>query len=130
MLFSRLLCMWANFGMSALLHWLTGIAGNEASSRLRRLPLQSRFHWILGQGLTKNGKCGATFKPIKTMPRKLVAGSSRRRFSTVMQKRTPSMRIVISLRYQQDLSTEATAKLLGISIPAVKTRLLRARLAA
>jgi RNA polymerase sigma-70 factor (ECF subfamily) len=35
--------------------------------------------------------------------------------------------MIVVLRYAQDVSTEATAKLLGLSVPAVKTRLLRAR---
>lgn len=36
--------------------------------------------------------------------------------------------MILVLRYAQDVSTEATARLLGLSVPAVKTRLLRARL--
>jgi len=37
-------------------------------------------------------------------------------------------RIVLVLRDMDELSTEETAKFLGISVPAVKSRLLRARL--
>ncbi|HTV59011.1 MAG TPA: sigma-70 family RNA polymerase sigma factor [Verrucomicrobiae bacterium] len=40
----------------------------------------------------------------------------------------PSFRIVFQLRDIEELSTEETAELLGLSIPAVKSRLLRARL--
>jgi RNA polymerase sigma-70 factor (ECF subfamily) len=40
----------------------------------------------------------------------------------------PDFRTVFVLRDMEELSTEETAKLLGISIPAVKSRLLRARL--
>ena len=38
-------------------------------------------------------------------------------------------RTVFSLRDIEELSTEETAETLGISVPAVKSRLLRARLA-
>ena len=41
----------------------------------------------------------------------------------------PDFRIVFHLRDIEELSTEETAETLGISIPAVKSRLLRARLA-
>jgi RNA polymerase sigma-70 factor (ECF subfamily) len=40
----------------------------------------------------------------------------------------PAFRTVFVLRDMEDLSTEETASALGISIPAVKSRLLRARL--
>ena len=41
----------------------------------------------------------------------------------------PDFRTVFQLRDIEELSTEETAEALGISIPAVKSRLLRARLA-
>jgi RNA polymerase sigma-70 factor (ECF subfamily) len=41
----------------------------------------------------------------------------------------PDFRTVFALRDIEELSTEETAEALGISIPAVKSRLLRARLA-
>ena len=40
----------------------------------------------------------------------------------------PSFRIVFQLRDIEELSTEETAETLGLSVPAVKSRLLRARL--
>jgi len=40
----------------------------------------------------------------------------------------PGFRVVFELRDVQGLSTEETAEALGLSIPAVKSRLLRARL--
>ena len=42
----------------------------------------------------------------------------------------PAFRTVFVLRDIEELSTEETAEALGISVPAVKSRLLRARLAA
>src|SRR5258708_29237713 len=46
----------------------------------------------------------------------------------VIDKLEPDFRVVFVLRDVEELSTEETAKALGISIPAVKSRLLRARL--
>lgn len=40
----------------------------------------------------------------------------------------PPFRIVFQLRDIEELSTEETAEALGLSVPAVKSRLLRARL--
>jgi RNA polymerase sigma-70 factor (ECF subfamily) len=40
----------------------------------------------------------------------------------------PGFRVVFQLRDMEELSTEETAEVLGLSIPAVKSRLLRARL--
>ena len=48
--------------------------------------------------------------------------------SHVVGELDPSFRIVFQLRDIEELSTEETAEALGLSVPAVKSRLLRARL--
>lgn len=48
--------------------------------------------------------------------------------SQVIGDLDPSFRIVFQLRDIEELSTEETAEALGLSVPAVKSRLLRARL--
>jgi len=48
--------------------------------------------------------------------------------SKVIGDLDPSFRIVFQLRDIEQLSTEETAEALGLSVPAVKSRLLRARL--
>jgi RNA polymerase sigma-70 factor, ECF subfamily len=48
--------------------------------------------------------------------------------NTAIADLDPSFRIVFQLRDIEELSTEETAELLGLSVPAVKSRLLRARL--
>lgn len=48
--------------------------------------------------------------------------------STTIAELDPPFRIVFQLRDIEELSTEETAEALGLSIPAVKSRLLRARL--
>jgi len=48
--------------------------------------------------------------------------------NTTIAELEPPFRIVFQLRDIEELSTEETAEALGLSIPAVKSRLLRARL--
>jgi len=48
--------------------------------------------------------------------------------SDAIDKLEPDFRVVFVLRDVEELSTEETAKLLGLSITATKSRLLRARL--
>jgi RNA polymerase sigma-70 factor (ECF subfamily) len=48
--------------------------------------------------------------------------------NNVIGELDPSFRIVFQLRDIEELSTEETAEALGLSVPAVKSRLLRARL--
>lgn len=46
----------------------------------------------------------------------------------VINKLDPAFRVVFLLRDVEEFSTQETAELLGLSVPAVKSRLLRARL--
>jgi RNA polymerase sigma-70 factor (ECF subfamily) len=48
--------------------------------------------------------------------------------SGVIGELEPGFRVVFQLRDVEELSTEETAEVLGLSVPAVKSRLLRARL--
>jgi RNA polymerase sigma-70 factor (ECF subfamily) len=48
--------------------------------------------------------------------------------SNVIGELDPQFRVVFQLRDIEELSTEETAEALGLSVPAVKSRLLRARL--
>ena len=107
--------------------WLVRIAANEALMRLRkRRPNQFSLD-----------------EPIEgdedLMPRELEdwGPSPEQRFaqtemheilSEVIDKLEPEYRVIFVLRDVEELSTEETATTLGISVPAVKSRLLRARL--
>jgi RNA polymerase sigma-70 factor (ECF subfamily) len=53
----------------------------------------------------------------------------RRILDEAVESLKPDFRTVFVLRDIEELSTEETAETLGISVPAVKSRLLRARLA-
>jgi RNA polymerase sigma-70 factor (ECF subfamily) len=133
MLFSRFFVHLGEFRNEARFStWLISIAGNEAFSRRRRLTaLQKQVR--LDAGAVLDGK-RQRLREIQDYQDNAEEACRRLESQTIlsnaMRKLTPSMRTVLSLRYEHDLSTKATAKLLGISIPAVKTWLLRARLAA
>jgi RNA polymerase sigma-70 factor, ECF subfamily len=114
-------------GDSRFYTWLVRIAANEALMRLRkRRPNQFSLD-----------------EPVEgdedLMPRELQdwGPSPEQRFaqtemrqilSGVIDEREPDYRTVFALRDIEELSTEDTAATLGISVPAVKSRLLRARL--
>jgi RNA polymerase sigma-70 factor (ECF subfamily) len=114
-------------GDSRFYTWLVRITVNEALMRLRkRRPNQISLD-----------------EPMESeedlMPRELEdwGPSPEQRYaqselqgilSEVIEKLDPAFRIVFILRDIEELSTEETAALLGLSVPAVKSRLLRARL--
>lgn len=114
-------------GNSRFYTWLVRIAVNQALMKLRkRRPNQISLD-----------------EPVESeddlMPREVEdwGPSPEERFaqtelneilSNVISELDPSFRIVFQLRDIEDLSTEETAEVLGLSAPAVKSRLLRARL--
>jgi RNA polymerase sigma-70 factor (ECF subfamily) len=114
-------------GDSRFYTWLVRIAANEALMRLRkRRPNQ----FSLDEPIAGNDDM---------MPREIEdwdPSPEQRYAQTEMQeilneaieKLEPDFRTVFVLRDVEELSTEETAQALGISVPAVKSRLLRARL--
>jgi RNA polymerase sigma-70 factor (ECF subfamily) len=114
-------------GDSRFYTWLVRIAANEALMRLRRRrPNQFSLD-----------------EPVEgdedLMPRELqdwgpgpeqrfAQTELREILSSVIDELEPDYRTVFVLRDIEELSTEETSSTLGISVPAVKSRLLRARL--
>ena len=114
-------------GDSRFYTWLVRITVNEALMRLRkRRPNQVSLD-----------------EPVEAdndlMPREIEdwGPSPEQRFAQdelreilhkVIQELDPAFRTVFLLRDVEELSNEETARLLGLSIPAVKSRLLRGRL--
>ncbi len=107
--------------------WLVRIAANEALMRLRkRRPNQFSLdepiegdedlipHELQDWGPTPEQRFAQT--------------EMHEILSEVIDNLEPDFRVVFVLRDIEELSTEETAKTLGISVPAVKSRLLRARL--
>ncbi len=114
-------------GDSRFYTWLVRIAANEALMRLRkRRPNQ----FSLDEPVAGDEDL---------MPRELrdwgpgpeqrfAQVEMREILSSVIEELEPVYRMVFVLRDIEDLSTEDTASALNISVPAVKSRLLRARL--
>ncbi len=115
-------------GDSRFYTWLVRIAVNEALMKLRK---------------RRGGKEVSLDEPVETeedfVPREIAdwGPSPHQRYeqsqmnsilSEAIEKLEPDFRVVFLLRDVEELSTEETAKLLGLSVPAVKSRLLRARL--
>ena len=108
--------------------WLVRIAVNEALMRLRK---------------RKTSRTVPLDEPVdtgeETVAREIAVweddpeqryGSTelRRILNEAVQSLKPAFRTVFQLRDIEELSTEDTAQALGLSVPAVKSRLLRARL--
>ena len=107
--------------------WLVRIAANEALMRLRkRRPNQfSLDEPIEGD----DDLMPFEIEDWGPSPEQRFAQTEMREIlNSVIDKLEPDFRVVFVLRDVEGLSTEETARTLGISIPAVKSRLLRARL--
>ncbi len=115
-------------GQSKFYTWLVRIAVNEALMRLRRRRPERMV------SLDEDVKTEED-----TMPREVADWSPnpeqqygqaelRDILGKTIQGLPPSFRTVFVLRDVEGLSTEETAEALGLSVPAVKSRLLRARL--
>lgn len=115
-------------GNSKFYTWLVRIAVNEALMKLRKRKSDKTV------SLDDNGSDGD-----EPVIREIAVwdGNPEQRYSseelrgildTAIQNLKPSFRTVFVLRDVEELSTEETASMLNLSIPAVKSRLLRARL--
>ncbi len=115
-------------GNSKFYTWLVRIAMNEALMKLRK---------------RKTGKVVSLDEELDTGDDTIVReiavweGNPEDKFSqeelreildTTIASLPEGFRVVFQLRDIEELSTEETAEILGLSIPAVKSRLLRARL--
>jgi RNA polymerase sigma-70 factor, ECF subfamily len=116
-------------GDSKFYTWIVRIAVNEALMRLRK---------------RKNDRTVPLDEPVElgeeTVQREIAVWEDnpeqqysqeewRRILDEAVDSLKPDFRTVFVLRDIEELSTEETAETLGISVPAVKSRLLRARLA-
>jgi RNA polymerase sigma-70 factor, ECF subfamily len=114
-------------GGSRFYTWLVRIAVNESLMRLRkRRPNQ----FSLDDNIeTEGSPIPRQIEDWGPSPEKRYAQTEMGGIlSDVIEKLEPLYRAVFLMRDVSELSTEETADALGISIPAVKSRLLRARL--
>jgi RNA polymerase sigma-70 factor (ECF subfamily) len=115
-------------GQSKFYTWLVRIAVNEALMRLRRRRPE-RMVSLDEEVKTEEDSMPREVADWSPNPEQLYSqGELRDILGKTIQGLPPSFRTVFVLRDVEGLSTEETADALGLSIPAVKSRLLRARL--
>jgi RNA polymerase sigma-70 factor, ECF subfamily len=109
--------------------WIVRIAVNEALMRLRKrrndrtVPLDEPID--TGEEMVNREIAVWDDNPEQQYTRE----EYQRILQDAVASLKPDFRVVFTLRDIEELSTEETAETLGVSIPAVKSRLLRARLA-
>lgn len=115
-------------GNSKFYTWLVRIAVNESLMRLRRRRT-GKLVSMDEDVQTEEGSVPRDFADWAPNPEQNYSQAELKR---ILQKTIkglpPGFRVVFELRDVQGLSTEDTAEALGLSVPAVKSRLLRARL--
>jgi RNA polymerase sigma-70 factor, ECF subfamily len=115
-------------GQSKFYTWLVRIAVNEALMRLRRRRPE-RMVSIDEDVKTEEDSIPREIADWSPNPEQLYnQGELKEILQKTIQGLPPSFRTVFILRDVEGLSTEETADALGLSVPAVKSRLLRARL--
>src|ERR671923_1447550 len=115
-------------GQSKFYTWLVRIAVNEALMKLRRRRPE-RMVSLDEDVKTEDDSIPREVADWSPNPEQLYNQSELRDIlSRTIQGLPPSFRTVFALRDMEGLSTEETAEALELSIPAVKSRLLRARL--
>ncbi len=115
-------------GQSKFYTWLVRIAVNEALMKLRRRRPE-RMVSLDEEVKTEEDSMPREIADWAPNPEQLYKqGELRDILTRTIQGLPPSFRTVFVLRDVEGLSTEETAEALDLSIPAVKSRLLRARL--
>ncbi len=114
-------------GDSRFATWLGSIAVNEALLQLRRRLLKQKAP--LNPVKEGNDRIPCQAKDWKPTPEQRYARIElQKAVSEAIGKLHPAYRIVLILRDIEGCSIKETSQLLGLSLPAIKSRLLRARL--
>lgn len=115
-------------GNSKFYTWIVRIAVNQALMKLRRRKVDKSVSLDedidTGEGTVTREIAAWDEDPEQQFSREELGEI----LNTSVESLAPAYRSVFVLRDVDDLSTEETAEALGISVPAVKSRLLRARL--
>ena len=115
-------------GESKFYTWIVRIAVNQALMKLRRRKTDKSVSLDetidTGEDMVVREIAAWGEDPEQQLSREELGGI----LDTAIQSLEPLYRSVFVLRDIEELSTEETAEALGLSVPAVKSRLLRARL--
>lgn len=106
--------------------WLTRIAVNEA---LQKRRTRKRYVALAGPENVEEAIVPQKFEPWKTNPEQLFGKQEMHRMVEEAIQALPDIyREAFILRDVEEMSAEEASEVLGISVPALKSRLLRARL--
>jgi RNA polymerase sigma factor (sigma-70 family) len=116
-------------GRGAFSSWLTRIAINSALMLSRK----KRAHYVcsLEGGVDADGDDIKLFEPTETAhnpEESCILNAMENECVRAIRYLSPTLRVVVQIRYRENASLAQIAKMLGISEAAVKSRLLRARL--
>jgi RNA polymerase sigma-70 factor (ECF subfamily) len=116
-------------GRSSLTTWLYRIAINEALMQLRRRRPEVSLSDVNSDESDEPAYTPLHLADWCCLPeQELLSSEARQNLDEAIEHLPESLRLVFILRDLQGLSIQETSQTLGISEPAVKTRLLRARL--
>jgi len=116
-------------GNSRFYTWLVRIAVNVALGKLRKRALWKESSLDESRESEDGSYIPLEIESWGEDPEKACLNSDLRQIlSEVIQKLDPKSRTIFTLRDIEKFSIEETARLLGLTIPVVKTRLLRSRL--
>lgn len=114
-------------GHSKFYTWLVRIAMNESLMKLRKRKWD-RTVWLDEPIETGEDRVARDIAVWDNPEQRYSKEELREILHKAIQSLTPPYRSVFVLRDVEDLSIEETARVLDLSVPAVKSRLLRARL--
>ncbi len=110
-------------GDSRFYTWLARIAVNEALTKLRKRLAHKQV------SLDDDNVVTQEIADFCDNPEQRYAKTELREIvQEAIQTLTPALRTVLLLQYLEDFTSEQIAQRLGLSVPAVKSRLMRARL--
>ena len=116
-------------GNSRFYTWLVRIAVNESLMKLRKRRSDRQVSLDEGLETDDDGLLPREIVDWGDNPEQRYAKTEWQEIlAEATQDLEPAFRTVFTLRDVEQLSTEETAEALGLSVPAVKSRLLRARL--
>jgi RNA polymerase sigma factor (sigma-70 family) len=113
-------------GRSAFSSWLTRIAINSALMLSRK----KRTHYVYSLGGAVDGADVDLPEPTETAhnpEEAYILNALENECIRAIRYLSPTLRVVVQIRYRENASVAQIAKMLGISESAVKSRLLRAR---
>ena len=114
-------------GRSAFSSWLTRIAINSALMLLRKKRSQPVYSFEGGHE-ADDFNLPEPRETSHNPEESCIQNALENELAQAIQSLPPNLQVVIQIRYREDAPVAQIAQMLGISEPAVKSRLLRARL--